>query len=407
MVAWLKYFFLGFFSNERSRQCQWRSLGNAFLGALVAFAIVVCGLTWGYQASFGTVYDGAEDYKTFLYDTMEDLDFKIVDGEAVGSAQINTYADGGEHDMQLVVDLRDVYNLFDDFTLTCKSATRPEISYEEYLSQPAYIQQEYTEFKVGYTGKPVDVKGNYEKYYSYIKGIIEDKNSAMYNENVAAALKELDETKPYNYYEQIYLLYAFTYYPTLELSEYGARIPTIHGYYYEQFSNDAQGQFLALFKDRCYVAFHYGSKALFFVGNYGLIDDLSFDGNVQEAADMLMEQVFRSSSGADYLMYIVNVFGMFILLIIVWIALMAVVRFYSKKREIEATFMLGGAAQLVGSFFMGCGLITALISFVVSFFLSQTLTFYLAALIFITCLIMRTVMYLHYENKELYEDEDE
>ena len=82
MKSWLQYFFGGFWSNNLSRQCQWRSLGNTALGALLSFLLLVCGLTWGYQASFGPAYQRAEAFRQFLYSAMDTADFAVTDGVA-------------------------------------------------------------------------------------------------------------------------------------------------------------------------------------------------------------------------------------------------------------------------------------------------------------------------------------
>ncbi len=78
---------------------------------------------------------------------------------------------------------------------------------------------------------------------------------------------ELENTKPDDYYEKIYLLYVKAYYPEFTLREYGAEAPTLHGFYLAQIEADPQGKLLALFREKCYVGFRSGSRELFFAGN--------------------------------------------------------------------------------------------------------------------------------------------
>ncbi len=390
MIDWLKYFFGGFLSNERSRQCQWRSLGNTALGALLAFAVLVCGLTWGYQASFGTIYRGAGEFHSFLYRTLEEADFTVTDGIATGSTRINTY-ESGQEGYQLIIDLRDTEHLYDDFTLLCRSETRGEIPYEEYLAQPAQVQQDYTEFAVAYSGKELDLQAGYEAWHGYLKAATADTQSALYKKEVAEAFEKLEQEKPQDYYEQLYLLYVQAYYPALNLREYGAKAPTIHGYYFEKIAGDAEGKLLALFRDGCYVGFQSGSRGIFFVGDYDGISKLEPG---QEGADALMHAAFRSGSQTDYMMYIVNVFGLLFAVIIAWLVLAVLVWLVSKKRRLEATRMFGGAAQLVGSYLLGSSVVAAAIAFATSFLLSQGTVYYLSAAVLILTLGVRTLMFL-------------
>ncbi len=391
MIEWLKYFFGGFWSNERSEQCQYRSLGNTALGALLAFVLLVCGLTWGYQASFGSAYRSAEEFRSFLYEALEQSDFTITDGIATGSVQVNTY-EKKQDGYQLIIDLRDTEHLYDDFLMMCKSEKRAEITYEEYLSQPAHIQQDYTEFYVGYSGRILDLQANYETYYAYLQTVTSDATSALYQKDIAESFTELEKSKPADYYEQIYLLYVKAYYPEFTLREYGAKAPTLHGFYLARIEGDAEGKLLALFREKCYVGFGAGNRELFFAGDYSHISTLQPG---KAGADELILQAFRSGNQADYLMYIVNVFGFFFIIIIGWLLLTIIVWLVSRKRQLEATRKFGGAAQLIGSFLLWSSLLTAISVFLLSFVLSQTMVYYLSVALVLLIMIVRAIIFLH------------
>ena len=206
MISWLKYFFGGFWSNSRSQECQWRSLGNTALGALLSFILLVCGLTWGYQASFGPTYQRAEEFRRFLYSTMDTIDFTVTDGTAAGESLVNTYKTQQEG-YRLIVDLRDTRKIYDDFVLSCSTEAGETIAYESYLAQPAHVQKEYTDFTVTYSGKELNLEEKCPEYLAYLQ-TVSDPQSLLYNEEVAKNLKKLEEEKPEDYYEQVYLLYA-------------------------------------------------------------------------------------------------------------------------------------------------------------------------------------------------------
>ncbi len=388
MIEWLQYFFGSFFSNRLARQCQWRSMGNTALGALLAFLLLVCGLTWGYQAAFPAAYRGAEEFRGVLYETLEQTGLTVKNGTAQGSEEVYDAELGG---YRCTVDLRDTQGLYDDFTLMCRSETGAEISYEAYLAQPAHVQKEYDSFTVEYSGQALDLEAGYEAWYDYLLSVTADAASPLYQQETAQALAELEEDRPEDYYGQIYLLYVKAYYPQLSLREYGAAAPTVHGYYLDRIAGDTQGKILAIFRDQCYIGFLSQGRRVFFVGDYSGIDSLP-EG--EAGADTLVRSVFRSGAQADYLMYTVNVFGMFILVIAAWLVLMILVRLICRKRHIEEGGTFGSAAQLVGSFLLGSGLVAAAGSFLLSFLVSQDMAYYAAAVLTLLTLVLRTAGYL-------------
>ncbi len=388
MIQWLTYFFGGFFSDRRSQECQWRSLGNTALGALCAFVLLVCGLTWGYRASFGPLYRSAEDFRSFACEALTEAELTVSGGVISGGEQVKTYEKGG---YKLVLDLRDTQHLYDDFTLLCTSDTRAQISYEEYLAQPAYIQQAYTDFTVVYSGSVLPIEELEDTYVSYLRSVTSDESSALYQQDIAEDFAALQQSMPEDYCEQLYLLYVQAYYPELTLREYGAEAPTLHGYYYDRILSDTEGTLLYVFRDTCYVGFVSGSRNLFFVGDYS-----GFDGPIADAqdTDAFITAVFRSGSRTDGLMYAVNTFGLFFVIIAAWLLLAALVYFTGKKSGAEAIRTFGASAQLVGSYLLFSGLIAALCCFLLSFVLSQTAVYYLSAVLTVLCLGIRSLRFV-------------
>ena len=393
MKSWLKYFFGGFWSNRRSRECQWRSLGNTALGALLSFLLLVCGLTWGYQASFWPTYQRAEEFRQFLYSTMDTIDFMVTDGVATGESRINTYkAEQGGY--QLIVDLRDTRSIYDEFTLSCTAENGQTISYESYLAQPAHVQKEYTDFAVTYSGKELNLIEKCPEYLAYLQ-TISDPQSLLYDEETAKNLQKLEEEKPEDYYEQVYLLYVGAYYPKLETAEFNTKAPTIHGYYLNLLSQDTEGKFLCLLKDNCYVGFHSGGMQVIYTGNYSKIQSME-DGAA--GADALIYKSFQSNGQTDYLMYTVNIFGGFFLIIVLWLLMMIIVRIICRIKRYEAAATFGAAAQLVGSFLLWSGGIAALCGFILSFLLDQALVYYGTIGIMALVLVIRTIVFVAKQN---------
>lgn len=393
MKSWLTYFFGGFWSNRRSKECQWRSLGNTALGALLSFLLLVCGLTWGYQASFGPTYQRAEEFRQFLYSTMDSIDFTVTDGVATGESRINTYGEKQEG-YKLIVDLRDTRNIYDAFTLTCATENGQTISYESYLAQPAHVQKAYTRFTVTYSGNELNLTEKCPEYLAYLQ-TISDPQSLLYNKETAKNLQKLEEEQPENYYEQVYLLYVSSYYPKLEMVEFNTKAPTIHGYYLNLLSQDTEGKFLCLLKDNCYVGFHSGGMQVIYTGNYSKIQSME-DGAA--GADAMIYKSFQSNGQTDYLMYTVNIFGGFFLIIVLWLLMMIVVRIVCRIKRYEAAATFGAAAQLVGSFLLWSGGIAALCGFILSFLLDQALVYYGTIGIMALVLVIRTIVFVAKQN---------
>lgn len=393
MKSWLTYFFGGFWSNRRSRECQWRSLGNTALGALLSFLLLVCGLTWGYQASFGPTYQRAKEFRRFLYSAMDTVDFTVTDGVATGASRINTYK-AGQEGYQLIVDLRDTRSIYDDFALSCTAENGQTISYESYLAQPAHLQKEYTKFSVNYSGEELNLTEKCPEYLAYLQ-TISDPQSVLYNEETAENLQKLETEKPEDYYEQVYLLYVGSYYPKLETAEFNTKAPTIHGYYLDLLSRDTEGKFLCLLKDNCYVGFQSGGMQVIYTGNYSKIQSMEAGA---AGADTLIYKSFQSNRQTDYLMYTVNIFGGFFLIIVLWLLMMIVVRIVCRIKGYEVAATFGSAAQLVGSFLLWSGAIAATCGFILSFLLDQALVYYGTIGIMALVLVIRTVIFVAKQN---------
>lgn len=393
MKSWLKYFFGGFWSNRRSQECQWRSLGNTALGALLSFLLLVCGLTWGYQTSFRPTYQRAEEFRQFLYSTMDSIDFTVTDGVATGESRVNTYK-AGQEGYQLIVDLRDTRSIYDEFTLSCSTEDGQTISYESYLAQPAHVQKAYTRFTVTYSGNELNLTEKCPEYLAYLQ-TISDPQSLLYNEETAENLHKLEAEKPEDYYEQVYLLYVGAYYPKLEMAEFNTKAPTIHGYYLDLLSRDTEGKFLCLLKDNCYVGFQSGGMQVIYTGNYSKIQSME-DGAA--GADTLIYKSFQSGSQTDYLMYAVNIFGGFFLIVVLWLLMMIVVRIVCRIKRYEVAATFGSAAQLVGSFLLWSGGISALCGFILSFLLDQALVYYGTIGIMALVLVIRTIVFMARQN---------
>ena len=115
-------------------------------------------------------------------------------------------------------------------------------------------------------------------------------------------------------------------------------------------------------------------------------------------ADALIYKSFQSNGQTDYLMYTVNIFGGFFLIIVLWLLMMIIVRIICRIKRYEAAATFGGAAQLIGSFLLWSGGIAALCGFILSFLLDQALVYYGTIGIMALVLVIRTIVFVAKQN---------
>ena len=100
----------------------------------------------------------------------------------------------------------------------------------------------------------------------------------------------------------------------------------------------------------------------------------------------------------DYMMYAVNIFGGFFLVVVLWLLMLIVVRTVCRVMHYEAAVTFGSAAQLVGSFLLWSGGIAALCGFILSFLLDQALVYYGTIGIMALVLVIRTIVFVARQN---------
>ena len=179
--------------------------------------------------------------------------------------------------------------------------------------------------------------------------------------------------------------------PKLETAEFNTQAPTVYGYYLDLLSRDTEGKFLCLLKDNCYVGFHSGGMQVIYAGDYSRIQSLEPGA---AGADSLIYKTFQSGRQTDYLMYSVNIFGGFFLIIAMWLLMMIVARIVCRIKRYETAATFGSAAQLVGSFLLWSGVIAALFGFAFSFLLDQAMVYYSTIGIMALVLVIRTVVFV-------------
>ncbi len=415
MKNWLKYFFGSFFSHKLTKEGTNRSSMNSFLSVILSLVILSLSLAFGRNVAIISAYGKADNLKNFMdYAFSSDsVDFTVDDGVLANESVINSY-EHSEHEnfrrygYNLVIDTRNVSKLYDDFELICISTVDgvPDISYSEFLKLGEVEQSKYTSFDIKYSGIAIDTKANYDKYMAEIR-LFTEEGSSKYNETVANSLKVLEENRPEDYYDQIYLIYTGVYYPSMEGVESDTYAPTLHGYYQNLMNKDTDGKFAVILNNVCYISFEQNEKTYLYVGSYV---DLSNEDLTSEA---FLTKTLNYSNSVNYIVYLFQVFNATTLVacLFTWLVLALILSALFRKQGIKIANRLLSALALIASFSLYAGVFAAVIAFVGSFFMPQVAVFYCAIISFIIIIVARTLVFavteVNYHKNNPDEEEEE
>ncbi len=416
MVNWLKYYFLGFFSNGLSKEGAKRSGFNLLLNILLAFILLCGGFVAGYAASFPVFYSKAEDFKSFVYSAFaEENGNGKIQLEARGGKFIadvpnqkgytNGFTDGnayGKNGYVLVVDTRPAEQTFDDFAVKCTDPSGKEIGVEEYRNL-SESDKAKASFKIEYTGKELDVKGNQAEYIAFLDRVADknDKEYSAVNAEKYAKLKEerasgkLDEDA---YARGVYTLFVKAYYPSFNKIEMHGEAPTLRTYYLGMAMGVDAKKCLVILDDLCVCSFESVNGIRLDFGSYVKVKDgvISADGlsaaEARSNIDGLIKKAFSDSVGFNLLLYVINVFKamIFILAAVAIIALIvfAVCRF----ADVEFGKNYLDTLKIIGSYLTVSALLAFIAAFVFSFFMARNQVFILAEITVIVVVVVRAVI---------------
>lgn len=387
MVAWLKYFFLGFFNDKYIEEAPTRSFGNSVLAVIFAFVILCTGFFTGYVTSFKTHYDNSKDFRAFLSESLDNAELKMQDGKLSSPKYVNDFSSLGEGEKPqgygLILDTRPAEETFDDFSVKCYDSKENEITYEEYLALPEGDKKDYSP-RLLYSGKALDVTLKQDEYKNYLNG----------SEAGRAALSALDSKKSSGeiteseYNNGVYTEYIKAYYPSMDGVERYGKAPTLRTYYLGMVTSDFSDSFIMILDDLCVGAFKTdGGIEVEFEGYFSGIPDGAVDD-----LDKFINDAFSASGGYNFLLYFLNMFK-FVPVALVAFLIIALLTFIICRYKVPA-LKTGyiGSLKIVCSYIVIPSVITFIVSVALSFFNSK-LTVYLTSMIaFIFIVLIRTAV---------------
>lgn len=404
MIGWLKRFALSLFSDSQAKESARFGFGNVLLTCFLAVVFIFLGIFAGEIAPFASYYDGAKDFREFLYNAFDTISVTVSDGAAEitsdGKAvEINTFSDREDeaeyavNGYHLFVNSASVASEYDDFYAYCVNKDGGEIDYEEYRTLPESERKNYR-FAVRYSG---EIKNIYEDtgiYQEYLQG--------LNDEEVNKQLQSFEGTGN-EYPEFVYRLWVQHYYPDMSAAT-GEAVPTLRTYYYRQ-TLETDGRYLCLFGDMIIASFtSYNGNKVTFGGTYKAGNTLG--GGTPEAVDTFIKNCFYDSASTLFVFDLLNCVVIIAVseLIVVAVMLLAFAACRLTKRG--ACFKFADSARIIGSYVHVAALISAVITLCLSFAFGGSAVQIIAYVSFAVILAVRTAVLL-LRDKRMPEQESE
>ncbi len=415
MINWLKYYFLGFFSDRLSKESSERSALNMLLSLLMTLLLLSGGLAVGHSASFGSLYSGATQFREFLYSAFasEDgaariglkvaggkLSAEIPDGDSVnGFAGDDGYSVNG---YKLVVDTRPAATTYDDFTFLCKDAGGNEISYEEYRNL-ADEEKQKSSATVVYSGKTLDTSLKKDEYTKWL-GRVSDSLDGEYDEEIAAEYAALNEkysageTDETEYCAALYILYAKSYYPSFSGVESYGEAPTLRTYYLGADTIDGEDRYIILLDNICLCSFGCAKGFTVSFGSYYtangdkiISSDQMTSAEIKTAVDCFIKQSFSGSFGINFFIYMIN-FVKYIIMVVLMLAVSGILLYLiCRALKLDTVKGIFGGVKTVGSFMFIDAVLCFVVAVILSFMYSVENVFNILELIFAAVLALRAI----------------
>ena len=425
MKKWFKFFGLSFFSHNRSKEGAKRGYSNFFLGFILALVFLWVGFLGSDMLPFATHYKNSPDFVSTVHSVFANADVnkridaeiengtlkvKKTGGEYAEALLVNTFEN--ENDKQnysvngynLVVDSRPADTLA-EIEAYCVSIDGQNIiiSYEEYLDLDEVLKLKF-EFELNYTGDSLELTDEMVEGYRIYLDALSDENK-LSTQNLANDLAASKITKS-EYNRAIYEIYFAQYYPDITEYESESKVPLLRNYYYHEYINKGAKNYLLIFDD--YMAGSFETKGgieFTFYGYYGDLENgaLVAQGTTQSDAnksvDKFIKKSFAALSPLISYTYAMNILALipFIVLMPMVVTLLA----YSilKLRGVTSIASLGKMFKIVGSFLWASGVISAILSIILAFFVPRNIISVLPLVLFFVVLGVRAIVFVINETK--------
>lgn len=396
-----------------------RGYTNFFLGFVLALVFLWAGIIGGDTLPFGTHYNRAPDFQATARAVFAntDLDKRIeldINGDSLKAKKhggeftetlfVNTFESDSDkqnysvNGYNVVVDTRPADTLAEiEAYCISNDGKETKITYEEYLTLSNVAKLNF-DFKIKYTGNPLELNDTLvAEYRAYVDGLSNE--NKLQTEKLASELTGNKITKQ-EYDRAIYQMYFTSYYPEITAYENSSKVPLLRNFYYHEYINDGESKYLFVFND--YMAGSFVTKGgitTTFYGFYGkvanglLVSSNQTGAEANNLVDNFIKQSFNTSTSLSVYVYTMNIirFVPFVALMPLIVAILV----YSimKLRGVESIKTFGSIFKIIGSYVWFSGVIAAVITLIMAFFVQRGLFNVLSLVIFFIALTIRAVIF--------------
>ena len=294
-----------------------------------------------------------------------------------------------------VVDPRPADVTFDDFTAVAENPDGNVIDYARYCEMSEDAKRGYT-LRVNYSGNTVDVSVKQEEYKAFIQSEKCTADAKTKYEEINKKFTDGEITAE-EYANEVYVQYVKGRYPDLPADRFGS-VPTVRAGEVEFALKDGNKNAFMLFDNLCIVAFGTdGGIRVDFDGYFRAMDDGENIVADREAADKFILKAFDTGSGADFVIYFINILRMIPFFIMVYALLSLLTFAVFKFGKVEFGAGIVRALKLVGSFVLMSAVLAFLFAIFISFFTARDAAFTFTVIAFTAVMGIRTLVMLVFE----------
>ena len=395
VVEWLKFYFLGFFSEKQARKSNWTGALTIIFSAVLAFLLFFIGFYAADIVPFSTHYNNATQYCRFVENAFDNgkAPVKINAEKAVYPVKINTYTSDADKEKycldgyNLIVDTRPSDTLIRFTQYAIKE--EEEIGYETYLALNEEDKKQYS-LRIRYFDEELVLTAeDTERHIGFLERASVE-GGENFNKSAAEDYKKLNGDKQTmndeEYAEQLYYLFIKYYYVGAGSLLQGAKAPVLCDYYYVNYLIGGKSDYLYIFDTLCTGSFTSDRGVPVVFGGYY---DGQPDGEVTDIKGFI-KQIFYASAGAAVASYFYTVILQIPFILIIPIVLALFLWLIGKATKAKNKQGFTNYYKTVNCFVLFSAIFTAVLTFVCGFFFSARSVAKFMPLIFGIILVVRT-----------------
>lgn len=432
MKNWLKFFFFSFFSNKRSKEGVKRGYTNLFLSLILALIYLCIGVIGADVLPFGSQYNNATSFKRMVRmafcepDSIYGIDILFEDGkikatrggEFDNALIINTFTDQEQaknysnDGYKLVVDTRPADSLAEvEAYCVSTDSEKTVISYADYLTLNEVARKNF-EFKLNYTGEELKLNDTLvEEFKAYLDGASAEVKSSISELSSKLEREEITKTQ---YDRGVYELYFSEYYPSISQYETASKVPLLRNYYFHELIGKGEDKFLMVFDDCMVGSFETDGKLdVFFYGFYSSFSNGKLiegyfppEGQVRAVDDFIKNSFIETVDLSTYI-YIMNTIRLVPIIALMVIVVAMLMHSILSLKGVGTSKTFGSSLKIVGIYLWWTGLISAILTVIISFMVERSVITVVAIVVFFITLLVRTAIFTIAEIRKKIQEEKE